>query len=194
MTFLKDFPANKQIFIDSLVRNVYYRIGNLPSEIKDKVKNAFDTLDFRGKVISIVERFARKMNNKDAIMSDSIINEAVVPIIFSLRQVPTRYHLLIRDVCAHAVDKTFGDINNPPSVAKPIEPLVTVAPVTKYKPVAKPSLPYKPAAKPVVEAITTPKPTEVPEAPAINTKTLLISGGVIAALLIATQMGKKKEA
>ncbi|MEW6213913.1 MAG: hypothetical protein AB1478_01715 [Nitrospirota bacterium] len=57
------------------------------------------------------------------------------------------------------------------ATAKPIEPLVTVAPV--------------------VEALTTPKPTEAPEAPAINTKTLLISGGVIAALLIAIQMGKK---
>ncbi|MEW6557996.1 MAG: hypothetical protein AB1349_11710 [Elusimicrobiota bacterium] len=55
------------------------------------------------------------------------------------------------------------------AAAKPTEPLVTGAPV--------------------VEAITTSEPTAKP----FNMKTLLIPGGIAAALLIATQMGKKEE-
>ncbi|MEW6213914.1 MAG: hypothetical protein AB1478_01720 [Nitrospirota bacterium] len=66
---------------------------------------------------------------------------------------------------------------------------------TKYAPVAKPvvapvvapRLPYAPVGAPVVEAVAISEPTAKP----FNMKTLLIPGGIVAALLIATQIKKK---
>ncbi|MEW6557995.1 MAG: hypothetical protein AB1349_11705 [Elusimicrobiota bacterium] len=115
MILLKDFPNNKQIFIDSLVRNVYDKIDTLPNEIKGEVKNTLDTLDLRGKVVNTVDKLARENQRDQYTITRTLINEVLVHIYKEVAKLklPLKQYSLVRDVCYQAlICKIFEETNN----------------------------------------------------------------------------------